>query len=294
MSTRAETRAGGPWSDRRRLDWPSPGPERWAWRVVLGWFAAWSLVGFFVVGLSLPIPGGSIPDVLFMLLASGVILLESVRIRGWARTLAAFGWVAVVSGVIEGVGAETGVPFGQYRYTDAFGYKLFGTLPVSIPLAWWVVVFPLYQLACARMRRPGRGAALWVALAVATAAVWVDLLLEPVATLGREYWIWEEAGRYYGVPAQNFLGWFLTAGLISLGLSAILKGDGVRLGADGAPAWFPWGPYSQGVLAVVVLTFVVAALVGGYPAGAVIGLGFLGYLAGSLRPFVRGPRAAAE
>lgn len=266
----------------RRLDLFSETQACWIWRVLVVWFAAWSLVGLFVVGFSLNIPGGSIPDMLFMLLASGILFMESIRQRGFGTSMVAFAWVAGVSGIVEGVGAKTGIPFGPYFYTDAFGWRLFGILPVTIPLAWWVVVLPLFHLAASRLRRGGAAAWLFISVAVASSAVWIDLLLEPVAWLVRGYWIWESGGPYYGVPSQNFLGWFMTAFLITLGLCAIFGKAPVR-----EPVHPPWGPWGQGVLAVVILTFVLSAMVNGHSMAGFIGLAFLVFQGLSLRSLGR-------
>ena len=263
----------------RRYDLFEGGPGLWLWRVILVWFAAWSLVGLFVVGFSLDIPGGSIPDMLFMILGSALVFMEMVKLRGIRQTSVAFVWVACVSGIIEGVGAETGVPFGSYYYTEAFGWRILGILPISIPLAWWIVVMPLFLLAACRLKQAGAAAWLFISMSVASSAVWIDLLLEPVAWQIRGYWIWEEGGPYFGVPSQNFLGWFMTAFLISLGLTWIFRKSDSEQEIEQ-----PWGPWTQRVLAVVIFTFVLSAMVGGYAVAGVIGLCFLGFQAWSIRP----------
>jgi uncharacterized membrane protein len=53
--------------------------------------------------------------------------------RRWAATVIVFAFV------IETIGTLTAFPFGDYRYTTLFGPML-GVVPLTIPLAWHVVV----------------------------------------------------------------------------------------------------------------------------------------------------------
>jgi hypothetical protein len=42
----------------------------------------------------------------------------------------------------------------------------------------------------------------------------IDLLIDPLAANRLGYWRWIDAGAYYGVPARNFLGWFVVSFMI--------------------------------------------------------------------------------
>jgi putative membrane protein len=42
-----------------------------------------------------------------------------------------------------------------------------------------------------------------------------DLVMDPLM-VAANHWVWEIDGAYFGVPLQNFLGWFLTALVILL------------------------------------------------------------------------------
>ena len=39
-------------------------------------------------------------------------------------------------------------------------------------------------------------------------------MIDPVAAGPLGYWSWVHAGAYYGIPASNFLGWFLVSAVI--------------------------------------------------------------------------------
>jgi len=49
----------------------------------------------------------------------------------------------------------------------------------------------------------------------------LDLVIEPLAAGPLGFWIWAESGRYYGIPAGNFAGWFA----VSLLLFLVLRGS---------------------------------------------------------------------
>ncbi len=121
--------------------------------------------------------------------------------RRWA------GIVLVVSAVVETIGTLTGFPFGAYQYTDYFGARIGGVLPLTIPLAWYVVVSN--ALIGVKVLKPEYGKCN-TAIAVGTLAAFFDYVMEPFATRIKAYWLWEN-----GVPPlQNYLAWW--------GLSAFL------------------------------------------------------------------------
>ena len=53
------------------------------------------------------------------------------------------------------------------------------------------------------------------------------------------YWRWPGGGRYEGVPASNFAGWFLTS-LGVFGAYAALDGEPASPADDGALALYAW------------------------------------------------------
>ncbi len=181
--------------------------------VVLIWFAIWFVAGLFAVAIPYQSPVGHFEDLLFMALAAAVVFLDSLRRVGILLTCVLFLWIALLSGAFELLGAMTGFPFGRYEYSGQFGPRIMGILPWAIPLAWYVVLYPLYLLMLTLCREHKLNSGL-VVLGAALAATIVDFALEPVATWVRGYWQWDGAGAYYGVPAQNFVAWFFIAVII--------------------------------------------------------------------------------
>ena len=140
---------------------------------------------------------------------------NAVRTWGTARAGSAAGVIAVLTGVVERVGTQTGLPFGQYGYTNALRPQI-AQVPAIVPLAWFAMSLPSREAAHAALGEQSTvGARLVLGSAAMTA--W-DLFLDP-QMVGEGYWAWARRGVYRGIPLSNFLGWFITG----LGVMAILE-----------------------------------------------------------------------
>lgn len=141
------------------------------------------------------------------LLASAFLFLAGLLVLLGARTrrgAAALAFVALLGFIVEVVGANYDFPFGAYDYTDALRPSLLG-VPLVMGFAWMALAAQAWEMAT-RLKLPP-------SLAVIIAAIWttaVDLVIDPLAANRLGYWRWESAGAYYGIPASNFAGWFLT------------------------------------------------------------------------------------
>jgi uncharacterized membrane protein len=130
---------------------------------------------------------------------------------GWRRALLLLGLTFGVSLFIESVGVATGLIYGPYHYTDKLGYKFLGLVPIIIPLAWFMMSYPSFVIA-SRILPKMRNIWAWRLCVAAAGAVimtaW-DLAMDPMMVAG-EHWVWEEPGAYFGIPLQNYWGWWLT------------------------------------------------------------------------------------
>jgi uncharacterized membrane protein len=144
---------------------------------------------------------------------------------GWRPTLI----FAVVSYPLsltsELLGTGTGWPFGNYAYTDFLGYKVLDHVPYTIPLSWFYMGLASYLLGhlLAIRLNVERLTAWSLGLGVWFLTVW-DLVLDPAMaheSLLVKFWVWDEAGPYFGMPIKNFIGWSVT-GLIFMALSRLL------------------------------------------------------------------------
>jgi putative membrane protein len=116
----------------------------------------------------------------------------------------AFVAVYLVSLASELMGTGLGVPFGPYSYTSLLGPKWFELVPLLIPLSWFTMTWACWVIA--RRRVSGLPAIL---LGTALLVAW-DLLLDPAMSKVTSYWVWGEAGSYYGMPWSNLFGWGVT------------------------------------------------------------------------------------
>jgi uncharacterized membrane protein len=151
-----------------------------------------------------------------------LILFHAGIMLGWRRALAFFGLTFVISLAFEYAGVKTGFIFGHYHYTDVLDPKLFGTVPLVIPMAYFMVIYPSYMMAnlIARSRVSGSPAGisglLLVSLLTALIMTAWDLVMDPVMVYDVKAWVWEEGGSYFGIPFRNFVGWVVTTFTVSV------------------------------------------------------------------------------
>ena len=175
-------------------------------------------------------PGATRALVGLMLAASAT---EAVEARGARRGALPLAAAAGLGFAAELAGVATGRPFGRYRYSGKLGPRV-GGVPLLAGAAWAMMARPAWVTAGLL----ARGRALRVPVAAGALAAW-DVFLDPRMT--REgYWTWPGGGRYEGVPASNFLGWWLT-GLGVFAVWAVLDPDDEPAAdGDGALALYAW------------------------------------------------------
>jgi putative membrane protein len=164
--------------------------------------------------VALPVILGGLNSLIVILLLFS--LWHASVALGVRLTLAFFAITTVTSWIFEEIGVATGLVYGSYHYTATLGPWL-GSVPVLIPLAWFMLVYPSYALANLIVdgwpvgTPGGRGHLVRLALVGALVMTAWDLVVDPILsgpTVGA--WVWERGGPYYGVPVQNYLGWIVT------------------------------------------------------------------------------------
>ena len=164
---------------------------------------------------------GKLPFQAMTYVFSTLVLVHAVYLTGWRRALCFFGLTVVISLLLEHLGVTTGRIFGAYHYTNVLNPKLLGTVPVVIPLAYFMVLHPSRMIA--DLITWGKAAGLtksflWSlhvsVLAALVMTAW-DLTMDPVMTKQVKAWVWEHPGPWFGIPLQNYVGWFATTFLIS-------------------------------------------------------------------------------
>ena len=128
-----------------------------------------------------------------------------------ARTI----FLLLIAGLIgfssEIIGVITSFPYGGYDYTDKLGYKLFD-VPLVLVCAWIIVSsFALDLISFLNIKK------IFFPFVFASITTYYDLLIDPLMSGPLEYWLWNaEQGGFYGVPFENFFGWFLVSLFISV------------------------------------------------------------------------------
>jgi len=189
-----------------------PHPEFLAYLPAGQTMYAWSLAG-----------GG----VLYMVLATIAVAVYAYRMLG-LRNLLTFMIPAVsISLTSELMGTSTGFPFGHYSYLSGLGYKISGLVPFTIPLSWFYLGFSAYVLARAGLSVVKSGKLGWlgqigaVVLGSLMLTSW-DFVLDPaMSQAALPFWYWHTPGAFFGMPYQNFAGWFGT-GVVYMTVAAFL------------------------------------------------------------------------
>jgi uncharacterized membrane protein len=138
-------------------------------------------------------------------------LLHGSQKLGWKRILLLVALTFVVSLTFESVGVATGLIYGKYHYTAKLGIKFLGLVPYLIPLAWLMMIYPSLVIASQIVPvnwKTGQWRSGVAVLGGVIMTAW-DLALDPLMVYGG-YWVWDMKGGYFGVPLQNYLGWWVT------------------------------------------------------------------------------------
>jgi putative membrane protein len=206
-----------------------------------------------------------------MLATSAAEAVEARGLRRGALPVAAAGAIGFGA---ELVGVATGRPFGHYHYSEQLGRRVGGVPPLAAA-AWALMARPAWVVAGSLARRP----AARVPLAAGALTAW-DVFLDP--RMAREgYWTWPGGGRYEGIPASNFAGWF-AIGVVVFAAWAALDPDvsSERDDDDGALAFYAWTWLGESFANAVLWRRPVTAAAG----SAAMGAFALPALARRLRP----------
>jgi putative membrane protein len=186
---------------------------------------------------------------------------DAAAARGPRRAAALVGSAAGIGFAAELLGVATGRPFGHYTYSGKLGPRV-GGVPLLAAAAWAMMARPAWVAAGLIDRRP----AARVPLAAGALTAW-DVFLDP--RMAREgYWSWPGGGRYEGIPATNFLGWFATGSAVFAVWSLIDGDDDPAADGEGALALYSWTWAGEAFANAVFWRRPRVALAGGAAMGA--------------------------
>ncbi|HWQ05440.1 MAG TPA: carotenoid biosynthesis protein [Longilinea sp.] len=191
-------------------------------------------VGFIVVAGRPP----SLMTPLTTLVTFSFAVLHAGSSFGWRRGLTLLVIVVATGLAFESVGVATGIVYGPYHYTDQLGVKFLNLVPVILPVAWFMMIYPSFRIANDLVSQ-FVSAGFWhdvltAALGAVAMTAW-DLAMDPIM-VAAGHWVWEQPGAYFGIPVQNFWGWWLTT-FTALGLYLIVR----RWLPGKDQAWLPTG-----------------------------------------------------
>ena len=142
-------------------------------------------------------------------LGFSIALFHAKERMNWVRTLWLLAAAFVVSLTFESVGVLTGLVYGPYHYTEKLGYLFLGLVPLIIPVAWFMMMYPSFVIADWVIPAKSAWRSVLVAAVGAVIMTAWDVVMDPVMVSGG-HWVWEVNGPYFGIPLQNFSGWWLT------------------------------------------------------------------------------------
>ena len=145
------------------------------------------------------------PPVFILTAAALCIINQKLRTATLLIIAGLIGFLSEIIGVI------TSFPYGGYEYTDKLGIKIFD-VPIVLICAWIIVSsFALDLISFLKIKK------IFFPFVFAFITTYYDLLIDPLMSGPLNYWVWEiESGGFYGVPIENFFGWFLVSLFISI------------------------------------------------------------------------------
>ena len=161
---------------------------------------------------------GNMGSVVITLVLFGFVLFYGAERYGWRGLLIFFAITSVISWSMETLSIATGFPFGYYHYSSQLGPKL-GTVPLIIMPAYFGNGFLAWTISHIFLKNLGPGMTrrnlFQVPVVAAFVMVMWDFCIDPVTSTISKDWIWKAGDNFYfGVPVQNYFGWFLTVFLI--------------------------------------------------------------------------------
>lgn len=130
---------------------------------------------------------------------------------GWKKGFLLLALVFVVALLFESLGVATGLVYGPYHYTDKLGPKFLGLVPYLIAVAWFMMMYPSFVMAEWITPSSWTGAKRLLSVAAIGGLIMTawDVVMDPIMVAG-QHWVWEQPGAFFGVPLQNYWGWWLT------------------------------------------------------------------------------------
>jgi putative membrane protein len=198
-------------------------------------------------------------NLIVFLLPVAFVILHSVRTFGGRDTLITLGTIFLIGYLFEAVGTNTGLIYGAYYYPESLNGPLLFGVPPLLPLIYVSVGYASYWIArllLGRLKRLVWRDVLPLSIVAAFLMVLWDLAIDPTQSTVLSHYVWVNGGPYFGVPFQNFIGWFACCFIFFTLISVYFAGTSRNGGRIRA---------TRGVLAEPILLYTIAAVAATMP-----------------------------
>jgi putative membrane protein len=104
--------------------------------------------------------------------------------------------------ILEIIGANTGIIYGEFIYNTSWRPALWGT-PVVMLFVWATLIIESYFMVYKKTANT------FVRIVLpAVLLVILDLVIDPGA-IHLRLWSWANGGMWYGIPLSNYVGWLI-------------------------------------------------------------------------------------
>ena len=179
-------------------------------QIIIPVFYTVGLAGF-LIPLSYPYFEKLIP--LVLILSFILLVIYHPKQSSYRLSILVFTGIYISGLIVEMIGVNTGIIFGEYSYGLNLGLKILNT-PVIIGLNWLILVYTSSSM----FEKINIHVNYKILLASASMLAY-DIVLEQVAPL-TGMWKWQEGN----IPFRNYMAWFI----IALIFHALLKTVGIK------------------------------------------------------------------
>ena len=155
-------------------------------------------VAGFIIPLSYPYFEKLIP--LTLILSFILLVVYHPKQTSYGSTILVFTCIYFSGLIVEMIGVNTGIIFGEYSYGPNLGLKIFNT-PVIIGLNWLILVYTTSSIF-EKVNVPS----IFKILLASACMLAYDIVLEQIAPL-TGMWKWHEGN----IPLKNYMAWFVIA-----------------------------------------------------------------------------------
>lgn len=225
----------------------------------------WALIALILVTNLIPVTQPALAFLVFLLPITFAALHSAITF-GARNTLVIFAIIMVVAFFSEFVGVHTGFPFGAYHYNaDGINGIIWVGVPPLVTFSYVSMAYTCYitaRIILGLLGQARRGMLVGLSAVSAMLMASWDLAFDPAMSTVKGLWIWDDGGAYFGVPIQNFVGWFLTTFVFFLLVTAYLNRFATERLATGHPRLFRaevLAAFAANVIALVIHGFLPGA-----------------------------------